>query len=144
MKTGIFGLIVLIGLAGCAAVPNAPLLFGQATTLGVSVEAAPTGQTAGFVLGYRDANFAIVPTVVSQEGGDNQTLTGTAGGLAKNGGDEDAYSTLGQFNAQAGTTETTLGKFFATGIAARALADGFACKVSGGTDARCTGPDEGP
>jgi hypothetical protein len=89
------------------------------------------------VLGFKDANFAVVPTVYKSEEGKNDQLTGKTDGTNP---DEDAFSTLGQFEASTQETTVALGKFFATGIAARRLADGFACEVSNGTEAGCTGP----
>ena len=47
----------------------------------------------------------------------------------------DSMSVLGQFDVAAtGGTESSvgLGRFFATGLAARNLAEGFSCQLSGG------------
>jgi len=80
------------------------------------------------------------------------------------GNERDAYSTFGQFDVNVGTgssvsqknegssgavgsqtvpsgstpdAKIALGKFFATGLAARYLAQGFACDVSGGSHSTC-------
>jgi hypothetical protein len=82
-------------------------------------------------LGFKDINIAVIPTV----GGN------LAGGLIQGSTsrDHDAYSTFGQFQASGKATEVQLGKFFATGIAARKLADGFGCDVSDGRAHGCDG-----
>lgn len=130
----IFVLIFLASLfSGCASSEHAPLLFGQAQTLGISVGAAAQGQAPELTVGYKDVNIAHIPTVVLAEDGSGALIQGETGGK-----DKDAYSTFGQFEASTNAAETSLGKFFATGIAARYLAEGFACEAARGTEAKCT------
>ena len=95
-------ILVLVGngsLIGCATNQSLPLLFG------VSVPQA-------------DGNNTQLSSTVP-----HQTL---AGAEAK-----DAFSVLGQFEVDSNgrQVEVGLGKFFATGLAAQKLADGFACKL---------------
>ena len=118
---------VLVG--ACASPPQAPLLFGQAQTLGISVGANAANQTPEMTLGYKDVNIAVIPTV-------NPGTGGLIQGRSSDGFD-DSYSTFGQFEANGGATGVSLGKFFATGIAARRLADGFACEISDASDVGC-------
>ncbi|HQR51731.1 MAG TPA: hypothetical protein PLZ79_00560 [Burkholderiales bacterium] len=119
-------------LLGCATNQSLPLLFGQTQTVGITINAAPQEQSAELTLGYRDRDIAIVPVSVPQPDGSNTQLSSTvphetlAGAEAK-----DAFSVLGQFevDSNARQVEAGLGKFFATGLAAQKLADGFACKL---------------
>ncbi|HSF93710.1 MAG TPA: hypothetical protein VLA52_01690 [Thermohalobaculum sp.] len=148
-------ILALPALAACSASEHAPLIFGQATTLGVSVGAAATGATPEFTLGLKDANIAIIPTIVRQPDGKfeqiggNNASSGDPVAVSDGGEDsaaptssgltEDAYSTFGQFEATTEGSKVGLGKFFATGVAAQRLSEGFACGVSHGTEKRCNG-----
>ena len=119
-------LVMFLSIAGCATKQNLPLVFGQAHTVGISISGTTTQQGGEFTLGYKDWNFAIVPVTVSQANGGNSQITATAGTH------QDALSVLGQFNVKAKggvQSEVGLGKFFATGMAANKLADGFAAKL---------------
>ena len=111
-------------LAGCSTYPNAPLVFYQATTVGISASTTGSSATPELSLGYRDTDVALVP-VTDQNGQQirGRNPTGTGGTYFS-----DAMSVFGQFqvNANAGTaTNAGLGKFFATGLAAQDLAAGF-------------------
>lgn len=121
-------------VAGCGSVPNPPLIFGQTQTLGVTVAGSPASQGGEFTVGFRDWNFALVPVTVTQGDGTVTSLTASANPDG-NSQFEDAFSTLGQFEADAeggpGTAKVRLGKFFATGLAAKVLADGFADQMRG-------------
>jgi hypothetical protein len=118
-------------LAACASQhDHAPLIFGQAHSLGVSVGANPATQTPEINLGFKDLDIAVVPTVGGT--GPDGLIQGRA-----TDGFRDAYSTFGQFQTNATATGVSLGKFFATGIAARRLADGFACEISDASEAGC-------
>jgi hypothetical protein len=129
MKKLILGFAVL--LSGCTSYEHAPLLFGQAHSVGVNVGTNPANQTPEISVGYKDVDIALIPTIGGS--GPNGLIQGSTSA------DHDAYSTFGQFDVTAKGAEVGLGKFFATGIAARRLADGFACEISRGTDSDCTG-----
>lgn len=119
-------------LTGCAAnLKNPPLLFGQTESLGITVNGSATQQNAEITLGYRDFNIAIVPVTVTQQTGAVTQIQSTADEYVGQ-SFQDALSVLGQFEASAKATspEVGLGKFFATGSAAKELADGFARKLS--------------
>lgn len=120
-------------LSGCAAYNNSPLIFGQAHIVGISISGSAPEQKGEFVLGYKDADIAIVPVSVRQQNGDSTQLKATA---TKD--HQDALSVLGQFSVNATsevkTTSVGLGKFFATGMAAKKLADGFAAKLGASED----------
>jgi len=113
-------------LAGCGNVDSAHLVFGQQNTVGLDISATAPEQGATLSLGFKDKNIAIIPVAVSN-GGSYERLGSTN---KTDGSDEnDAYSTLGQFDlatGKNGAASVGLGKFFATGIAAQKLADGFA------------------
>lgn len=114
--------------SGCAPNANTLLLFGQTQTLGVTINGSTTQQGAELTLGYRDLDIAIVPVTVAPQGGGNIIeLKADATGTQKD-VSHDALSVLGQFNANVTSSSpgVGLGKFFATGLAAKRLADGFA------------------
>ncbi len=118
---------MFLSVAGCATKQNLPLVFGQSQTVGISMSSNVTQQGGEFTLGYKDWNFAIVPVVVNQENVANPLIMSTA-----TDGFQDALSVLGQFDVKAkggAQSEVGLGKFFATGMAAVKLAEGFATKL---------------
>lgn len=128
--------LVACALAGCEALPQNPVIFGQGTSVGITIGQSPTTQTPEFILGYKDANIAYLPTVAVDGAGNLTDL----GGKMKVGSDEfkETYSVLGQFEVNGETDPSKpsigLGKFFATGNAAVKLAAGFACGVADGRD----------
>lgn len=124
----VLGIAALGSVAGCATTENLPLLFGQSHTVGISIGAAAGEQGADFVLGYKDKNVAVVPVSLP-------LAQGGYGQVGSMSGDkfEDALSVLGQFHVNSPTSSgnVSLGKFFATGAAAKALADGFSSQLAG-------------
>jgi hypothetical protein len=120
---------VVLAVTACTT-RNAPLLFGQAHSVGIAVGSNPANQTPEITVGYRDVDIAVIPTVDDVSG---RLIQGRS-----TDGYEDAYSTYGQFQADTRTSGVTLGKFFATGLAARRLSDGVACQVSRGTQDGCS------
>jgi hypothetical protein len=127
----VLGLSLLV--CGCVSSGTTPLIFGQSHTVGISIGGGAADQSAEFTLGYRDKNIAIVPVVREDESGSGQLeahVQKDVNGVL--GTDGDALSVLGQFSVDADTQEkVVLGKFFATGIAARRLADGFVGQLEG-------------
>lgn len=145
---------LLISLVGCSSIPNnMPLIFSDATTVGISMSAA-TNTGTDFTLGYKALSVAIIPVMASSvtttsastsNSASNVSTTNTTSNSASNvsatngliqseittsGGNvkKDAYSVLGQFDAKASqgsTSSVGLGRFFATGQAAVSLAQGF-------------------
>ncbi|WP_374310505.1 hypothetical protein [Methylocella sp.] len=115
-------------LCGCAQSGNTPLLFGQTQTVGITANGSTTQQAAELTLGYRDFNVALVPVAVSTPSGELIPVRGSVGGQQAG----DAYSVLGQFSvdARSQAPSAKLGKFFATGLAAQKLADGFSAQLS--------------
>jgi len=123
---------MLLMMVACSLVPNPPLLFGEAQTLGITINATTTTQGAELTIGYRSVDIAVIPTTVTQASG---AVTQIEAKIKTSAGEEyiDGLSVLGQFqsNAQAGTAvQAGLGKFFATGQAAKVLADGFKTQLS--------------
>ena len=91
-------------------------------TFGANVSAV--GSTGpDITVGFRSQNLAIVPV-----NDDGTVIRGSVGPTDPQ--DQDALSVLGQFESKTGGDGVLLGEFFATGMAAQKLADGFACKVS--------------
>ncbi len=130
MKYDPFGIFLLIAIAlctGCTTIQNPPLLFGQSHSVGIVIGGSAADNGAELTLGYKDRDIAIVPVTVKQQNGDSTQIKGTATAEF-----QDALSVLGQFEVHAKATraEASLGKFFATGVAAKKLADGFAAKLA--------------
>jgi hypothetical protein len=120
-------------VSSCATQGNSMLVFGQTQTLGISIGGSATDQGATFTLGYQDKNFAIVPATVRQPDGSSTQVLSTVGSRRdRQGQSEDALSVLGQFsvNTSSRTADVGLGKFFATGLAAQKLADGFSERLA--------------
>ncbi len=126
----------IAALAGCGNSDAVHLVFGQQQTVGLEISASAPEQGGGLSLGYRDRNIAVVPVAV-KEGSQYKAVGGTNNG-GGDGDENDAYSTIGQFELQAEANGTTasvgLGKFFATGLAAQRLADGFREDLSNQTN----------
>jgi hypothetical protein len=120
-------------------------MFGQTQTLGITINGSTTQQGAELTLGYRDFDIAVVPVSVTQSTGDVTQIKSTAN-PDKSQSFEDALSVLGQFeaNARAANPEVGLGKFFATGTAAKVLADGFKAKLSNGPSQPLGQPPQPP
>ena len=121
---------VIAVLAGCSEVPkNMPLVFGETITFGVGISGSTADQGVDVTLGLKTKNIAVVPVTMETSGGDRKQLTANL-----QAGHQDALSTLAQFESktEAGTTATIgLGKFFATGLAASQLAEGFKYALGG-------------
>jgi hypothetical protein len=120
--------LVLIVTSGCSSEGDLPLIFGQSHTVGLSISGSTTDQGVELTLGYKDKDLALVPIEPQA--------------VADNGVNKDALSTFGSFSldaeGQATVVKAGLGKFFATGMAARVLAEGFRCGVSDGKHESCT------
>jgi hypothetical protein len=126
-------LITAVCLSACSTQGSTMLVFGQTQTLGISIGGSATDQGVNFTLGYQDKNFAIVPATVRQaDGAATQVVAKVGNPARKEGQGEDALSVLGQFsvNTSSKTADVGLGKFFATGLAAQKLADGFRDQLS--------------
>lgn len=106
-------------LCGCSSA-ELPLVFGQAHNVGITIAGSVPEQGGELTLGYRDKDIAVVPINKQAEAPD------AAGHVHR-----DALSVLGQFEveAEAAQPKASLGKFFATGLAAKTLADGFKCQL---------------
>jgi hypothetical protein len=121
------GLLLGATTAGCVANgANAPLIFVQTQSLGITAGANAAQAAPELTLGYRNVDVALVPVAIG-----NQPLLGTLEDKTK-ATFTDALSVIGQFNANGsgGTTPTgDFGNFFATGQAAKRLGDGFAYKL---------------
>jgi hypothetical protein len=121
-------LCTAIVCAGCANRSDPPLIFGAGHTYGVSVGAASTDTGGELVIGYKGTDLAVIPVSAIQPNGNVVVV-----GAAASGGHGDSYSVLGQFGGTAAKSKTGanagLGKFFATGAAARNIAEGYANKM---------------
>ena len=125
-------------VVGCGNVDSAHLVFGQQQTVGLDITATAPEQGGSLSLGYKDKNIAVIPVAVKGEDGLYQLLgsTNKLEGGANTGelsDENDAFSTIGQFElntGENGTASVGLGKFFATGLAAQKLADGFKAELS--------------
>lgn len=127
----------ILGLCACAS-SGTPLIFGSTTTFGMTVNGTPDAQGFDFTLGYKDKNLAIVPVAVTTDGRVEEMHA-----WSKACGDKrDALSVFGQFTskgdrsllsdsgseanaAKSSKGQVKLDRFFATGIAASHLANGY-------------------
>ena len=119
-------------LAACGNVDSAHFIFGQQQSVGLNISASAPEQGGSLSLGFKDRNIAVIPVVVKNQDG-TYTLVGAANKTGPETDINDSYSALGQFelnSGQNGTASVGLGKFFATGIAAQKLADGFKANLS--------------
>lgn len=148
MKTRMTLLLTLpaLALAGCSSTKS-QLFFGEAVNFGVTINTGPSADGLDFNLGYKDRSIAIVPASVMSQG---QSYTIDAQSQDPDGEVKDALSVFGQFKsagspspdttgaagtppaadaaaaaAKAVRRSVTLGRFFATGIAATNLAEGY-------------------
>ena len=146
-----------LALAGCASTKS-QLFFGEAVNFGVTINTGPSADGLDLNLGYKDRSIAIVPASVLSQG---NSYTIDAQSQDADGEVKDALSVFGQFkstgsapanpadtaNTATGTAataakparrEVTLGRFFATGIAATNLAEGY---KQGWTGEKSKSPD---
>ncbi len=125
-------LCICATLSGCNSSPDLPLVFYQATTVGITANASPAQASPEISLGYRDTDVAVVPVTTSSGHAIRaKNPNPIAGGKGKF---EDALSVFGQFQVDTSAGQTSsigLGKFFATGLAAEQLADGFKHREGG-------------
>src|SRR5579871_115467 len=123
---------LLLALSACSAPIEPPLVFYQATTVGISATASAAQASPEISLGYRDTDVAVVPVTTATGEHIRSKNPNTTNGKGKF---EDALSVFGQFQVDTGAgaqqANVGLGKFFATGIAAEQLAVGFKYKEGG-------------
>jgi hypothetical protein len=118
--------------AACTTQDASPLIFAQGITVGISVGSSATNAaTPEFVVGLKQANIAIVPTVIPKDIPlpEKQTSRNIRSFSPEDGKDtdgaEDALSTFGSFSNQTSSNCVTLGVFFATGVAAQNISKGL-------------------
>jgi hypothetical protein len=133
LGTGLLLLAIAQGLAGCGAMPahSNTLVFGTTTRVAVDVSQEPTG-ALGVTIGYKRNEAVWMPLIanVPAPTGGMQPAACTSEACAKlvGNGDEDTYSVLATFSgdmggaAKAAEAKGTVSQFFATGLAARTLA----------------------
>lgn len=127
LRKSILALAIPAALAGCAST-NMPLVFGESITVGIGISATTGDQGADFTLGYKSRDVAIIPVSVLKTDGSVEKLQANVSNTdAPAGSSLDAYSVIGQFEAKTGQQghQVDLGKFFATGVAAQVLSEGF-------------------
>lgn len=118
--------LLSLATAGCNTGGNVPLVFVQSQTVGITANASGSQATPELTVGYRDVDVALVPVV----SGDTPLKASI---IEKGNHYDDALSVIGQFNvgSTTATPSANLGKFFATGMAAKKLADGFSKQLAG-------------
>ena len=140
-----------LAMSGCQTLESQPLIFGQGLTVGISAAAAPeAANTPELTVGVKMVDIAIVPTIIpfdpmtSEYSAAGRKITGNTGVTRFPDGKttvqaQDALSTFGSFESETKAGSVTLGVFFATGVAAQALAEGVRCGI-GPNHSDCTGP----
>jgi hypothetical protein len=106
---------------------QAPLLFLRTDVVGIDIGGAVEKQGLQFVLGYGNNNLAMIPVEQKGVDGDPVPVRGAAAG-----GQRDALSVVGQFDATSDTQKLNVGleRYFAVGVAARNLAMGIAAAAA--------------
>lgn len=132
MKTrACFGLLGCALLTACAQYKN-QLVFGESSDFSIAFHPLPEGGLS-FNVGYKQTDIAVVPVATVDRSG--KVLQRRAEGLSSEQETEkDAVSVFGQFSASSSrspsdnsqTRNVTFGRFFATGVAAQRLAEGYA------------------
>lgn len=105
-----------------------PLVFMRNDVYGIDLEGSLAGQGGHFTLGYTSRNTALIPVVLrSAHGG---VAKAQAEGIGT--GWRDAFSVVGQFRADSPTGHAglDLGRYFATGMAARNLGSSIQASVA--------------
>lgn len=124
---------------GACATGGSPLTFIESNTLGISIASGAPEGAVELTVGYVGRNVAIVPVTASYGNPEHQTFVGSQRSVN---GDYDAFSVFANFTAAAGVTDggktskAGFGKFFATGLAADKLAEGFAARMGFVDEAR--------
>lgn len=128
------GLSAILATAACGGTDHSPLSFTESNNIGITVASSPAAQGGEITLGYRSLDLALVPVTVRQADG-NATNLFVDVRSADGGEATDTLSVLGQFeaNAEAPGATVGLGRFFATGLAAQKLADGFSAELANGS-----------
>lgn len=142
-------------LAGCEASDSSPLFFGQTIDLGIVVGTSPTGTTPQITVGLKQQDTAIVPTVVPLDERlpgddrithDRQIIRSSGKTVGDQFPNDDSMSVFGSFSNKTTVNGVTIGVFFATGLAAQNLSDGFseAAKTPTETPVATTGTTTTP
>ena len=123
-------LFPVLGLSACAT-SGSPLIFGEAVNFGVTANVGPDSQGFDFTLGYKDKNLAIVPVAIVTDDKVRKIQSYHTKCTKRH----DALSVFGQFTSQGNWPmlgnepekkgAIKLDRFFATGLAAANLADGY-------------------
>lgn len=144
--------LLAASVAGCQEQASQPLIFGQGISFGVVMgAAAQAGNTPELTVGMKMVDIAIVPTVIGLPDAvlreavangakfdrlmaSDRRITGNRDVQLSDGkpteyGSQDALSTFGSFSSSTESGSVKLGVFFATGVAAQSLAEGFKCGV---------------
>lgn len=133
----IAAVLTVAALTGCGVPHNDVMLFGTDTKVALDVSAPP--ENAGspqITLGYKRREFVLMPLLVNARDSEvadkvtDQTLA-DAKYTGRDGNNDDTYSVLASFGAdfeagaevQSATAGGGLAQYFATGMAARILAD---------------------
>jgi hypothetical protein len=100
-----------------------PLIYLRSDVVGFDIGGSAAEQGAQFTFGYSGRNIAMIPVASLGAGGKVGGLSGQESADDKT---SDTYSVFGQFRASTETARLGFGleRFFATGIAARNLAEG--------------------
>ncbi len=135
------GFGVALMLAGCETPRHSnTLIFGTSTKVAIDASQEPTG-ALGVTIGYKRNEAVWMPLLANKSNGDKlvpaecgnddcrkfEGLAGTSGGAASAGA-QDTYSVLATFSgsmsatAQSPEAKGSLAQYFATGMAARLLA----------------------
>lgn len=147
-KTGsaLAAILALSVLTGCGAGQESPMVFMQRDNLGLLVSGSAVDAGATINVAYEGKNIAIIPVSYEESTGKRRRVTSESGN-----GQKDTLAVFGRFKADAEAgpeTSAGLGKFFATGLSAVRISDGFKHHLSKknkqGDDKKADGLGGGP
>lgn len=137
------------GSIGVAAAPPAPpppandrpyqwpLVFGRTDVVGFDISGSAAEQGGTFVFGYGGRNLALVPAYTPSKNSKVSGLYAKSDGIER-----DAFSVLGQFDANTETTKLgfDIKRYFATGLAAQNLSRSIASAIAASASASAPKP----
>lgn len=112
-------------------------MFGRTDVVGFDISGSAAEQGGTFVFGYGGRNLALVPAYTPSKNSKVSGLYAKSDGIER-----DAFSVLGQFDANTETTKLgfDIKRYFATGLAAQNLSRSIASAIAASASASAPKP----
>lgn len=128
-KTGsaLAAILALSVLTGCGAGQESPMVFMQRDNVGLLVSGSAVDAGATINVAYEGKNIAIIPVSYEESPGKRRRVTAES-----HTGFRDTLAVFGRFTKEGKTgtqISSGLGKFFATGLSALNISDGFGASL---------------